>query len=88
MDTNKLSRPCERDDLRVIIPQPTYWTADSQGNPDVHVTDGEFYDMEQYHCTNCGKCWMPDDPNRVSEWEAVWQEALGHITISLISEEV
>jgi hypothetical protein len=75
------TRTCERDDLRAIIPQPSYWTVDSNGDADEHVSDGSFYDLEQYHCVNCGNCWMPDDPNRVSEWEAVWQEALGHLTI-------
>lgn len=78
-----MTRPCKRDDLRVIIPQPTYWTADGEGSPDVHVADGEFYDMEQYTCVNCGVCWMPDDPNRVSDWEPIWQEALDHLTVQM-----
>lgn len=74
-----MKRPCERDDLRVIIPQPTYWTTDNEGNPDIHVADGEFYDMEQYQCVNCGVCWMPEDADHIKDWARAWQEAIGHL---------
>lgn len=69
---------CSRDDLRVVIPQPTEWTVDGHGNPDIHVADGSFYDMEQYSCKRCGQCFAPGDPSRVSEWDSAWRAALEH----------
>ena len=72
-------RPCERDDLRIIIPQPTYWSVDGHGDPDQHVDDGELYFTEQYSCWNCGGCWMPDDPERTSEWLEAWRDAVAHV---------
>jgi hypothetical protein len=80
-DNLQIKRPCERDDLKAIVLHLTYWHVADDGETSDFYDDGDYQGVEQYICENCGMCWMPESPDRVSDFETAWQEALEHLKV-------
>ncbi len=72
-------RPCERDDLRAVVPQWNKWSVDDQGNPAEQAEAGDpDGDVEEYECVNCWLSFVPDGHSRVA-FDLAWKEALDHL---------
>ena len=79
-----MSRVCERDDLRVMVPAWSYWTVDDNGDGQelLQETPADPSDVEQYYCANCQLDFQVGDGVGSESIEAAWQAALDHLAAS------
>ena len=78
---NEINLPtCEREDLRVIINAPTYWSvADDGSMGDEDFGEGGFdnNNFDSYYCNMCGEFFL-----QAEKRDDAWLAALAHIAVS------
>lgn len=70
---------CTREDLRVCINIPSYWSVKDDGSiGDEHFGEGDpdVCNFDSYSCDNCGEFFTKAEKN-----EDAWQEALDHLKV-------